>query len=66
MTAAAVETSLIAFIFSYGIVFSAGMYYIFQLARKGPDEGPLKKRAGPDEPILGVPLAMGRDEPAEA
>ncbi len=66
VTAAAVETSLIAFIFSYGIVFSAGMYYIFQLARKGPDEGPLKKRAGPDEPILGVPLAMGRDEPAEA
>jgi cytochrome d ubiquinol oxidase subunit I len=66
VTAAAVETSLIAFIFAYGVVFTAGMFYIIQLARKGPEEGPAVARPGPEDPILGVPLAMGRDEPAEA
>ena len=66
VTAAAVETSLIAFIFAYGVVFTAGMFYIIQLARKGPEEGPAGARPGPEDPILGVPLAMGRDEPAEA
>ncbi len=65
VTAAAVETSLIVFVFAYVIIFSAGMYYILQLARKGPeDSGPAP---GEDEgkPIIGLPLALGRDEAVE-
>ena len=63
VTAAAVETSLIVFIFAYTIIFGAGMYYILQLIRRGP-EGPARP-PGPadDRPLVGTPLALGRDEP---
>jgi cytochrome d ubiquinol oxidase subunit I len=37
VTAGAVGTSLIVFVFVYGLVFSAGMYYMARLAAKGPD-----------------------------
>lgn len=39
VTAEAVGTSLIVFIFVYGIVFSAGSYYLFKLAWAGPLSG---------------------------
>lgn len=66
VTAGAVGTSLIVFIFAYSIVFAAGMYYILKLAQRGP-EGPARPpSANPDEPVLGVPLALGRDDSAEA
>ena len=62
VTAAAVETSLIVFVFVYTIIFGAGLYYILQLIRRGP-EGPAQPpSAAPDEPVLGTPLALGRDE----
>ncbi len=35
-----VLTSLILFVLVYGIVFGAGLYYIAQLVRRGPDEPP--------------------------
>jgi cytochrome d ubiquinol oxidase subunit I len=62
VTAAAVETSLIVFIFAYTIVFGAGMYYILQLIRRGP-EGPARP-PGPSDgrPPVGTPLSLGRDE----
>jgi len=42
------------------------MYYILKLAQRGP-EGPARPpSAKPDEPVLGVPLALGRDDSAEA
>ncbi|MEJ2516032.1 MAG: cytochrome ubiquinol oxidase subunit I [Gammaproteobacteria bacterium] len=46
VTAAAVGTSLIVFVFVYAIVFTAGSYYLFKLAWAGPAEGeppPLEK-----------------------
>lgn len=65
VTAAAVETSLIVFVFAYTIVFAAGTFYIFQLAFKGPEEkGPPPEKES-KQPILGLPLALGRDDPAE-
>jgi cytochrome d ubiquinol oxidase subunit I len=39
VTAAAVGTSLIVFVFVYTLVFSAGLFYILQLARRGPQPG---------------------------
>jgi cytochrome d ubiquinol oxidase subunit I len=35
-----VLTSIILFVLVYGIVFGAGLYYIIQLVRRGPDEPP--------------------------
>ena len=65
VTAGAVGTSLIVFIFAYSIVFAAGMYYILQLAQRGP-QGPARPpSAKPDEAVLGLPLALGRDDSAE-
>ncbi|MGD2083035.1 MAG: cytochrome ubiquinol oxidase subunit I [Chromatiales bacterium] len=50
VTAEAVGTSLIVFVFAYSVVFSAGAYFILQLAAKGPEgpEGP--ERAKPPLP----------------
>jgi cytochrome bd ubiquinol oxidase subunit I len=39
ITASAVGTSLIVFVFVYSIVFTAGSYYLFQLAWAGPRAG---------------------------
>ena len=66
VTAAAVETSLIVFVFAYAVVFAAGTYYIFQMAFKGPAETGPPAEGGSEQAILGVPMAMGRDNPAEA
>jgi len=65
VTAAAVETSLIVFIFAYAVVFSAGLYYILQLARKGPEEAAPPPGEGEEKHIIGLPFALGRDEAAE-
>ena len=40
VSAPAVGTSLIAFIIVYFIVFGAGVFYMFRLMRRTPDEGP--------------------------
>jgi cytochrome d ubiquinol oxidase subunit I len=66
VTAGAVGTSLIVFIFAYSIVFAAGMYYILKLAKRGPEGPAHPPSAKPDEPVLGVPLALGREDSAEA
>ena len=65
ITAAAVETSLIVFVFAYVIVFSAGLYYILQLVGKGPEEASPPPGEGDAHPILGLPLALGRDKAVE-
>ncbi len=49
VTAEAVGTSLIVFIFVYGIVFTAGSYYLFKLAWAGP---PTEDTPTPDKPRL--------------
>jgi cytochrome bd ubiquinol oxidase subunit I len=41
-----VLTSLILFVLVYGIVFGAGLYYIAQLVRRGPDATPPVPEAG--------------------
>lgn len=66
VTAAAVETSLIVYIFAYAVVFAAGTYYIFELALRGPDEKSTPADGGPDLPIRGAPPATGHDGPVEA
>lgn len=66
VTAAAVETSLIVYIFAYAVVFAAGTYYIFELAFRGPDEKSTPADGGPDLPIRGAPPATGHDGPVEA
>ena len=63
VTASAVGTSLIVFVFVYTIVFGAGLFYILQLVRRGPGDTAEPPSAGKEEPIIGLPLAMGRDEP---
>ena len=40
VTGGSVLTSLILFVIVYGIVFGAGLYYIAQLVRRGPDATP--------------------------
>jgi cytochrome bd ubiquinol oxidase subunit I len=49
VTASAVATSLIVFVFAYSIVFTAGSYYLFKLAWAGP---PTDGGAGPEKPRL--------------
>ncbi len=58
VTASAVGTSLIVFIFVYAIVFAAGAWYMFKLARLGA-EGPAGLPSGkPDEPTRGSALPL--------
>ena len=66
VTAAAVETSLIVYVFAYAVVFAAGTYYIFELAFRGPDEKSIPADGGPDLPIRGAPPPTGHDRPVEA
>jgi len=66
VTAAAVGTSLIVFIFVYAIVFAAGAYYMVQLARKGPEGPPPPESGHPDEPVRGSALPLKRSNPAQA
>jgi cytochrome d ubiquinol oxidase subunit I len=65
VTASAVGTSLIVFVFVYTLVFGAGLHYILKLVRKGPDRGIEPDGAGKKEPVLGLPLALGRDDSAD-
>ena len=66
ITASAVGTSLILFVFVYGIVFGAGLHYIIKLIRRGPDPetGPRAAPAGGPEPGHEPPL--GREAPQES
>jgi cytochrome d ubiquinol oxidase subunit I len=66
VTASAVGTSLIVFIFVYAIVFAAGTYYMVKLARKGPEGPPRPERRRPDTPVRGSALPMEGDKPARA
>jgi cytochrome d ubiquinol oxidase subunit I len=66
VTASAVGMSLIAFVFVYSIVFGAGLYYILKLVRKGPDRKIEPRAVPPDEPVLGLPLALGREAQSDA
>jgi cytochrome d ubiquinol oxidase subunit I len=59
VTAGGVGMSLLVFVFTYVVVFSAGLYYILKLIRKGP-----QYTAHPDldlesEPVLGTRLDIG-------
>jgi cytochrome d ubiquinol oxidase subunit I len=65
VTASAVGTSLIVFVFAYTVVFGAGLYYIVKLIRKGPEKKVEPHGVPPDEPLIGLPLALGRDTPPE-
>ncbi len=65
VTASAVGTSLIVFVFVYTLVFGAGLYYILKLVRKGPDRGIEPESVARDKPVLGLPLALGRDDSAD-
>lgn len=67
VTASAVGTSLIVFVFVYGIVFSAGMYYILRLAHRGPDEHATQSGSrGRLQPMFAALLGQRRDKTAEA
>jgi cytochrome d ubiquinol oxidase subunit I len=54
VTAAAVGTSLIVFVFVYAIVFTAGSYYLFKLAWAGPEQG---EAPPPERPKLATWMA---------
>ena len=65
VTAAAVGTSLIVFVFVYTIVFSAGSWYLFRIAWAGP---PATAQPGPDRPPLAswmLPPSSDGVEPAK-
>ncbi|MGB5621857.1 MAG: cytochrome ubiquinol oxidase subunit I, partial [Gammaproteobacteria bacterium] len=66
VTASAVGTSLIVFIFVYAIVFAAGAYYMVKLARKGPEGPPQPESGHPDGPVRGSALPLKRSNPAQA
>ena len=66
VTAGAVGTSLIVFVFVYAIIFSAGSWYLFRLAWAGPDEG---EAPPPEKPTLATWMtseAGGDGRPAAA
>jgi cytochrome d ubiquinol oxidase subunit I len=66
VTASAVGTSLIAFVFVYTVVFGAGLHYILKLVRKGPDRKLAPRALPPGEPVLGLALALDRKAPSDA
>ena len=59
ITANSVGMSLVVFIFTYMIVFAAGIYYIFKLIRKGPEESAHPHTDLESEPVLGTRLDIG-------
>ncbi len=59
ITANSVGMSLVVFIFTYMIVFAAGIYYIFKLIRKGPEESLHPHTDLESEPVLGTRLDIG-------
>jgi cytochrome bd ubiquinol oxidase subunit I len=63
VTAGAVGTSLIVFVFVYAVVFTAGSYYLFRIAWAGPHEG---ERPPADGPTLSVRLTSDSDNAAVA
>jgi cytochrome d ubiquinol oxidase subunit I len=52
-----VMTTLVLFVLVYGVVFSAGIYYINRLIAKGP-------QAGPPEPAGGMRRPLAAAKPA--
>ncbi|MFC0676573.1 cytochrome ubiquinol oxidase subunit I [Lysobacter korlensis] len=65
ITAAAVLSSLIAYMLVYAIVFGAGTWYIFKLVRKGPQphEPAPTGEGGNKRPMR--PLSVGNEQPDE-
>ena len=61
VTAEAVGTSLIVFVFVYGVVFTAGMFYMLQLAVKGPGAEDAPSEASDRRPVLATLLGTRRD-----
>lgn len=49
-----VLTSLIVFVVVYGLIFSAGTYYIFRLIERGPDAAPETTCGTPSRPLSGA------------
>lgn len=62
VSANAVGMSLSIFIFTYAIVFTAGVYYLFQLAWKGPIESDQLSRQLEAEPIMASNLTVSSYE----
>ena len=59
VTANSVGLSLVVFIFTYIVVFSAGLYYIFRLMKKGPADSLHPATDLESEPVLGTRLDIG-------
>lgn len=65
VTANAVGMSLVVFVFVYAIIFAAGLYYMGQLAWRGPDEAsPPATDSGPGEPRLASWLGAPDETPS--
>ncbi len=62
VTANSVGMSLIVFVFTYIVVFSAGLYYILKLMNKGPTDSLHPAPDFESEPVLGTRLGMGNYE----
>ena len=59
VTANSVGMSLIVFVFTYIVVFSAGLYYILKLMNKGPMDALHPDTDFKSEPVLGTRLDIG-------
>ncbi len=66
ITAEAVGTSLIVFVFVYGVVFTAGMFYILRLMGKGPGDHGAADAAADERPVLATLLGERRGEATES
>ena len=62
VTTNSVGLSLVVFIFTYVVIFSAGLYYIFNLVRKGPVESLHPAEELESEPVLGTRLDIAEYE----
>ena len=59
VTANSVGMSLVVFIFTYIVIFSAGLYYIIKLVKNGPAESLHPAEELESEPVLGTRLDIG-------
>lgn len=59
VTADSVGMSLVVFVFTYTVIFSAGLYYLFRLMRQGPGESLPPTAELESEPVLGTRLDIG-------
>ena len=59
ITANSVGMSLVVFFFTYLVIFSAGLYYLFKLMKKGPADSSQTGSDLESEPVLGTRLDIG-------